>query len=259
MLNSLFIGGCELNEIYLVRTIYLTIFICSSFLFLIVNEGQAQLFSDKPLSPSKMCHKINKNRTKKFKKKFRLKKPVNDVSRISYKPYDGNYARANFKTKPASKEEIFSVPDLITAKKSKNPPSANLPDPVNKRHSEIREKVKEQIEKGNANEPIMESLYFISDEAEFAYVDFDPFLLAVEYALQGKMVLVEGFTDDRGGEEHNLQLSMKRVRQIEDLMHDIGVPPESVSVIGYGESMPKYDNSTEEGRQKNRRVDFKIF
>jgi len=30
-------------------------------------------------------------------------------------------------------------------------------------------------------------------------------------------------------------------------------------VIGYGESMPKYDNSTEDGQQKNRRVDFKIF
>ena len=48
------------------------------------------------------------------------------------------------------------------------------------------------IENGSANEPILESLYFITDEAEFAYVDFDPFLLAVEFALQGKMVLVEG-------------------------------------------------------------------
>ena len=106
---------------------------------------------------------------------------------------------------------------------------------------------------------ILESLYFITDEAEFAYVDFDAFLLAVEYALQGKMVLVEGHTDDRGDDNHNLQLSMKRVRQIETLMRDIGVPDENVSVIGYGESMPKYDNTSEEGRQKNRRVDFKIF
>jgi len=42
-------------------------------------------------------------------------------------------------------------------------------------------------------------------------------------------------------------------------MHDIGDPEENVSVSGHGESMPKYDNATEEGRQKNRRVDFKIF
>ena len=87
----------------------------------------------------------------------------------------------------------------------------------------------------------------------------NPFLLAVEFALQGKMVLVEGHTDDRGDDSHNLQLSMKRVRQIETLMHEIGVSEEKVSVIGYGETMPKYDNQTEEGRQKNRRVDFKIF
>ncbi len=119
--------------------------------------------------------------------------------------------------------------------------------------------VKEKMEDGSADGPILESLYFVTDEAEFAYVNFDPFLLAVEFALHGKMVLVEGHTDDRGADEHNLQLSMKRARQIETLMHEIGVPEEKVSVIGYGESMPKYDNSIEEGRQKNRRVDFKIF
>jgi len=142
---------------------------------------------------------------------------------------------------------------------NEKPGIETLPDPINDRQAEIRKQVLENMENGKATDPIMESLYFITDEAEFAYVDFDPFLLAVEYALQGKMVLVEGHTDDRGEEQHNLDLSMERVRQIERLMHDIGVPEENVSVIGYGESMPKYDNSTEEGRQKNRRVDFKIF
>jgi outer membrane protein OmpA-like peptidoglycan-associated protein len=52
---------------------------------------------------------------------------------------------------------------------------------------------------------------------------------------------------------------MKRVARIQQLMHDIGVPDDRISVIGYGETMPLYDNSTEEGRQKNRRVDFKVF
>ena len=206
-----------------------------------------------------MCYKINKKRTKKFKKKFSLKKTVNDVSRISYKPYETSHTRSTFKSKPVSNQEIFTIPDLIVSNQSEAPVASNLPETVNNRHAEIRKIVEEQIEIGKASEPIVESLYFITDEAEFAYMDFDPFLLAVEFAIQGKMVLVEGHTDDLGQNDHNLQLSMKRVRQIETLMHDIGVPPENVSVIGYGEQMPKYDNSTEEGRQKNRRVDFKIF
>jgi flagellar motor protein MotB len=206
-----------------------------------------------------MCHKLNKKRTQKFKKNFHLKKTENDISRISYKPYQRTYKQQSFKKEIGSKEEILNVPELITSASEDHAQTESLPNPINKRHSEIRKMVEEKIENGTANEPILESLFFITDEAEFAYVDFDPFLLAVEFALRGKMVLVEGHTDDRGSEEHNLELSMKRVRQIETLMHDIGVPEENVSVIGYGESMPKYDNSTEEGRQKNRRVDFKIF
>lgn len=206
-----------------------------------------------------MCHALGKKRTKKIKKKFHLAKPENNISRITYDPYIGNVKRATLRKDTGTRQEIFTVPELIATTEKKLPVSNELPQTVNDRHTEIRKIVREKIDSGLANEPIMESLYFITDEAEFAYVNFDPFLLAVEYALQGKMVLVEGHTDDRGADDHNLQLSMKRVRQIETLMHEIGVPEENVSVIGYGESMPKYDNTTEEGRQKNRRVDFKIF
>lgn len=115
------------------------------------------------------------------------------------------------------------------------------------------------IREGKADQPITESLFFVTAQDEFAYADFEPFLMAVEFALQGKMVLVEGHTDSRGDDQYNLELSMKRVRQIERLMHQIGVPEERVSVIGYGETMPQFDNETEEGMQKNRRVDFKIY
>ncbi|NJN26958.1 MAG: OmpA family protein [Cyclobacteriaceae bacterium] len=243
------------------KTIYLTIIISCFIIFSIQTSARAQWYSlsNKPLSPAKMCHKINKNRVRKARKKVRLKKAENNITRISYKPYEISHSRPGLKSAPSAKDEILHVPELIASKGTVKPLENDLPVPINSRQMEIRKKVADQIERGQANEPILESLYFITDEAEFAYVDFDPFLLAVEYALQGKMVLVEGYTDNRGGEEHNLQLSMKRVRQIEALMHDIGVAPENVSVIGYGEANPKYDNATEEGRQKNRRVDFKIF
>lgn len=223
------------------------------------NPLKAQLFKKKPLSPAKMCYKINKNRVLKVRKKIRVKKKENDISRISYKPYDRKQHEAIFRSHVARREDILTVPELIETNIEEKNIAGLLPNPVNDRHSEIRKLVEEKIKDGSANEPILESLFFLTDDVEFAYVDFDPFLLAVEFALQGKMVLVEGHTDDNGAEEYNLNLSMKRVRQIENLMHDIGVPEERVSVIGYGESMPKYDNSTEEGRQKNRRVDFKIF
>ncbi len=135
----------------------------------------------------------------------------------------------------------------------------DLPPPVSDKHAEVRRKVLDMIKNGQAEQPITESLFFINAQDEFAYVDFEPFLMAVEFAFQGKMVLVEGHTDSNGDDEYNLNLSMKRVRQIERLMKEIGVPMDNISVIGYGETMPSYDNSTSEGRQKNRRVDFKIY
>jgi outer membrane protein OmpA-like peptidoglycan-associated protein len=62
-----------------------------------------------------------------------------------------------------------------------------------------------------------------------------------------------------GNDDDNLKFSMRRVSRIKQLMVDIGVNEDLISVIGYGEAEPKYDNNTEEGRQKNRRVDFKVF
>jgi outer membrane protein OmpA-like peptidoglycan-associated protein len=242
-----------------VRGINLACIIFSFFIFSCGSKSFAQLFKKKPLSPAKMCYALGKKRTKKIRKKIRIGKKEQNISRISYKPHEANITRPSLRKETVKKEDILSVPELITMDNNEKPGIETLPDPINDRQAEIRKQVLENMENGKATDPIMESLYFITDEAEFAYVDFDPFLLAVEYALQGKMVLVEGHTDDRGEEQHNLDLSMERVRQIERLMHDIGVPEENVSVIGYGESMPKYDNSTEEVRQKNRRVDFKIF
>lgn len=234
-----------------------------SFLLLLIiassTPSVAQLFSDKPLSPAKMCYVLGKKRTKKIKRKFQLVKQEKNITRINYFPNTDQINRASLRRDSGDPKEIFTVPELISSKAKKPASIQDLPNPINERHAEIRQIVREKISNGAANEPILESLYFITDEAEFAYVNYDPFLLAVEFALQGKMVLVEGHTDDRGADEHNLQLSMKRVRQIETLMLEIGVPDDNVSVIGYGESMPKYDNNTEEGRQQNRRVDFKIF
>jgi outer membrane protein OmpA-like peptidoglycan-associated protein len=135
----------------------------------------------------------------------------------------------------------------------------NLPVPKSDRHAQIRKMVSEKLKAKKDNEPIeLEPLYFNYNQDEFSVVDMDPFLVAVEYALQGRIVLIEGHTDNKGQDQYNVQLSLKRVQKIRSLMHDMGVPDEQISVLGYGEEISKFDNSTEEGKQKNRRVDFKF-
>jgi outer membrane protein OmpA-like peptidoglycan-associated protein len=136
----------------------------------------------------------------------------------------------------------------------------NLPVPRSDRHAQLRKIVAEKIKAKKDNEPIqLDPLYFTYNQDEFSVVDMEPFLIAVEYALQGRTVLIEGHTDNRGQDKYNVELSLKRVQKIRSLMHDMGVPDERISVLGYGEEISKFDNSTEEGKQKNRRVDFKVF
>lgn len=136
----------------------------------------------------------------------------------------------------------------------------HLPETTSAKHEEIRKKVTEELKKKKDNNPIeLAPLYFTFAEDEFSVVDMEPFLIAVEYALQGKIILIEGHTDNVGKDDYNVQLSIKRVKKIRELMLAMGVPDDHISIVGYGEEVSKHDNKTTEGRQKNRRVDFKAY
>ncbi len=71
-------------------------------------------------------------------------------------------------------------------------------------------------------------------------------------------VSVEGHTDNTGSEEHNLKLSEQRAKNVLDFLVEQGIAAARLSSKGYGMDRPVADNSTKEGRQKNRRVDLVI-
>lgn len=71
-------------------------------------------------------------------------------------------------------------------------------------------------------------------------------------------VSVEGNTDNTGSEEHNLKLSQQRADNVKAFLVEQGIDSTRLTAKGLGMSMPVADNSTKEGRQKNRRVDLVI-
>lgn len=136
----------------------------------------------------------------------------------------------------------------------------NIPLPTSKKHEEVRKLVGDKLaSKTNVYPLILEPLYFNFNQDEFSVVDMEPFLIAAEYAIQGRTVLIEGHTDSRGADDFNVKLSIKRVQKIRQLMLDMGVPDDRISVVGYGEEIKSNSNKTNDGRQKNRRVNFTIF
>lgn len=69
---------------------------------------------------------------------------------------------------------------------------------------------------------------------------------------------LQGHTDNQGSDRYNQSLSERRARSVSGYLADNGIPGKRVKVKGFGESVPKYDNSTDNGRAQNRRVEFLI-
>lgn len=69
---------------------------------------------------------------------------------------------------------------------------------------------------------------------------------------------VQGHTDNTGTDAHNMTLSENRANAVANYLKSNGVASSRVTTKGFGESAPKYDNNTEDGRAQNRRVEFLI-
>jgi outer membrane protein OmpA-like peptidoglycan-associated protein len=74
-----------------------------------------------------------------------------------------------------------------------------------------------------------------------------------------RRVRVEGHTDNRGGAEHNLQLSKARAASVVGYLTKQGIDPARLESEGYGLTQPLVPNMTPAQRAKNRRVAFKIL
>lgn len=72
-------------------------------------------------------------------------------------------------------------------------------------------------------------------------------------------ILIEGHTDSTGKLEYNQTLSEKRAASVSNYLKTLNVVGQRISNVGYGPDQPVADNTTEAGRQQNRRVEVAIF
>ena len=75
---------------------------------------------------------------------------------------------------------------------------------------------------------------------------------------QANMIIV-GYTDSLGNDEKNKKLSFERAQAVVSRLFQEGVELKRMTALGEGESKPIADNKTEEGRAKNRRIEFKVI
>ncbi len=72
-------------------------------------------------------------------------------------------------------------------------------------------------------------------------------------------VSIEGHTCSTGSEEYNLGLSKRRADAVKDYLISKGIAGERLSTVGKGEEDPIAPNDTQEGRSKNRRIEFVVI
>jgi OOP family OmpA-OmpF porin len=73
-----------------------------------------------------------------------------------------------------------------------------------------------------------------------------------------KKIAIEGHASSDGNDAFNMKLSDDRSKSVMKYFVDHGIEANKLTAKGFGETKPIGDNETEEGREKNRRVEFNI-
>jgi len=157
---------------------------------------------------------------------------------------------------------VWGIKDYITIKKPEKKPEP-IVQPVIKDVKIEKPKPKvitcqEKFEKLLSNNKI-------NFESAKAVIQKDSFKLLSKLAsvikeCPGYKIEIAGYTDSDGSNEYNLMLSAKRADAVKSyLVTHEGIYADRLEARGYGEANPIADNSTQEGKRKNRRITFKII
>lgn len=107
---------------------------------------------------------------------------------------------------------------------------------------------------------ILENVYFEVDDYKLDPRSKAELLELVAYLKENPDIRfeIQGHTDNQGNASYNMKLSEQRAQSVYNFLKTNGVSAERMQFKGYGSSLPVADNSTAEGRSKNRRITFLV-
>lgn len=138
----------------------------------------------------------------------------------------GAAAAAAISTTAASGNETKPAPALVATKPNAKPVRVLFPIRKARRHP---------------NDAVTRQMQSIADQLK----------------VSGRAI-VTGFTDERGGEDMNMNLAQRRAEAVRDELIAMGAPAALIDVMAVGPQTPLASNDTIMGRQMNRRVDITL-
>ncbi len=108
---------------------------------------------------------------------------------------------------------------------------------------------------------VLENIFFDVDKYDLKEKSVTELRKIIRFLMENPAVRVEisGHTDNTGSAAYNLQLSERRAQSVMDYLVSHGISTERLIPKGYGSQQPIASNDSEEGRQANRRIEFKII
>lgn len=115
------------------------------------------------------------------------------------------------------------------------------------------------IEKGQTVK--LNNIFFDFNKADLKNESFYELDKLKDILMKNPAMKIElgGHTDNVGDDDYNTKLSLNRVSSVKEYLVKNTIAKERILITGYGETKPTDTNETEEGRAKNRRVEFKIL
>lgn len=169
-----------------------------------------------------------------------------------------------FKADQADGSYVVSLPagrDYGITVKSKDylfhSENINLPDSAT--YKQYRKDISlQKIEVGS--KVVLRNIFFDSDKFSLRKESETELERLADLLKNNALMQVEisGHTDDKGAEEYNQKLSENRAKAVVEDLKKRGIKEERLTFAGLGESQPIATNATNEGRQENRRTEFKI-
>ena len=107
--------------------------------------------------------------------------------------------------------------------------------------------------------PELAPIYFDFDQAALRPDMSERLIQNADYIKQvTNTIVIEGNCDDRGTKEYNLALGEKRSINIRSYLIDLGVNPDQIRTVSYGEERPLFFEQTDFAWAQNRRADFTV-
>lgn len=107
---------------------------------------------------------------------------------------------------------------------------------------------------------VLNNLFFDFGKTDLRQESFAELDRLAQFLVESPSITIElsGHTDNVGTDAANKTLSQERVNAVKAYLLNRGVADQRMKAVGYGKTKPLASNAAEEGRQRNRRVEFKI-